>query len=95
MKEDGAAMSAMVKLPQSLDNLFVRIENEAGQLLRTFEVGAKPAGDSKVKWDGKDEDGNPLPAGKYTVYGTVGGLQTKKPVTLSGQATRRIKLRLK
>ncbi|OIQ25524.1 flagellar hook assembly protein FlgD [uncultured Vibrio sp.] len=67
VKADGAAMSAMVKLPQSLDNLFVRIENEAGQLLRTFEVGSKPAGDSKVEWDGKDDNGNPLPAGKYNV----------------------------
>ncbi|WP_117236486.1 flagellar hook assembly protein FlgD [Vibrio maerlii] len=60
-------MSAMVKLPQSVDNLFVRIENEAGQLIRTLDVGAKPPGDSKVTWDGKDENGNPLPAGKYNV----------------------------
>ncbi|MGF1696970.1 flagellar hook assembly protein FlgD [Vibrio kyushuensis] len=67
VKDDGAAMSAMVKLPQSVENLFVRIENEAGQLLRTFEVGAKPTGDSKVEWDGNDDNGNPLPGGKYKV----------------------------
>ncbi|MCE7629383.1 flagellar hook assembly protein FlgD, partial [Vibrio fluvialis] len=67
VKKDDAGMAAMVKLPQSVDNLFVRIENEAGQLVRTFDVGAKPSGDSRVEWDGKDQNGNPLPGGKYKV----------------------------
>ncbi|OLQ85111.1 flagellar biosynthesis protein FlgD [Vibrio ponticus] len=65
IKQDGKTMAAMVKLPQNVDNMFVRVENEMGQLVRTFEVGAKPAGDNRVVWDGKDENGNPLPAGKY------------------------------
>ncbi|RJX71628.1 flagellar hook assembly protein FlgD [Vibrio sinensis] len=67
VKQADAGMAAMVKLPQSVENVFVRIENEAGQLVRTLEAGAKPAGDSRVEWDGKDENGNPLPAGKYKV----------------------------
>ncbi|WP_194437048.1 flagellar hook assembly protein FlgD [Vibrio fluminensis] len=67
LKQDGKSMAAMVKLPQNVDNMFVRVENEMGQLVRTFEVGAKPAGDNRVVWDGKDENGNPLPAGKYNV----------------------------
>ncbi|USD64607.1 flagellar hook assembly protein FlgD [Vibrio sp. SCSIO 43136] len=66
-KPADGGMSAMVKLPQALDNLFVRITNEQGQLVRTLDVGAKPAGDSKVTWDGLDENGNALPAGKYSV----------------------------
>lgn len=72
IKPDNAGMSAMVKVPQALDNMFVRIENAQGQLVRTFDVGAKPAGDSKVEWDGLDENGNPLPGGKYSVK--AGGL---------------------
>ena len=67
LKQDGKSMAAMVKLPQSVDNMFVRVEDAMGQLVRTFEVGAKPAGDNRVVWDGKDENGNPLPAGKYNV----------------------------
>ncbi|AEH32558.1 flagellar hook assembly protein FlgD [Vibrio anguillarum] len=67
IKKEGAGMAAMVKLPQSLENLFVRIENEAGQLVRTFDVGAKSAGDNRVEWDGNDQNGNPLPGGKYQV----------------------------
>ncbi|CAH1538575.1 MULTISPECIES: flagellar hook assembly protein FlgD [Vibrio] len=83
VKQDNAAMAAMVKLAQPIDNLFVRVENEAGQLVRTFEVGAKPAGDTRVLWDGNDENGNPLPAGKYNVKasGLVEGESQEFPVS--------------
>ena len=72
VKPDNAGMAAMVKLPQSVENLFVRVENELGQLVRTLDVGAKPAGENRVEWDGKDENGNSLPAGKNNVK--AGGL---------------------
>ncbi len=83
VKQDNAAMAAMVKLAQPIDNLFVRVENEAGQLVRTFEVGAKPAGDTRVLWDGNDENGNPMPAGKYNVKasGLVEGESQEFPVS--------------
>ncbi|WP_047514817.1 flagellar hook assembly protein FlgD [Vibrio harveyi] len=83
VKQDNAAMAAMVKLTQPIDNLFVRVENEAGQLVRTFEVGAKPAGDTRVLWDGNDENGNPMPAGKYNVKasGLVEGESQEFPVS--------------
>ncbi|MHA2715320.1 flagellar hook assembly protein FlgD [Vibrio owensii] len=83
VKQDNATMAAMVKLAQPLDNLFVRVENEAGQLVRTFEVGAKPAGDTRVLWDGNDENGNPMPAGKYNVKasGLVEGESQEFPVS--------------
>ncbi|MDW1977161.1 flagellar hook assembly protein FlgD [Vibrio sp. Vb1980] len=83
VKQDDAPMAVMVKLSQSIDNLFVRVEDEAGQLVRTFEVGAKPAGDTRVLWDGKDESGNPLPAGKYKVKasGLVEGESQEFPVS--------------
>lgn len=72
VKKDDGGMAAMVKLPQSVDNLMVRVEDQMGQLVRTFDAGASPAGDNRVEWDGKDQNGNPLPAGKYKVK--AGGL---------------------
>ena len=67
VKKNDGGMAAMVKLPQPVDNLMVRIEDQMGQLIRTFDVGSSPAGDNRVEWDGKDQNGNPLPAGKYKV----------------------------
>ncbi len=83
VKKDDAGMAAMVKLPSSINNLFVRIEDEMGQLVRTMDVGAKPAGDNRVEWDGKDQNGNPLPAGKYKVKaaGLLDGANTEFDVS--------------
>ncbi|MGF1726700.1 flagellar hook assembly protein FlgD [Photobacterium nomapromontoriensis] len=68
-------MAGMVKLPQALDNMMVRIENEQGQLLKSFDMGATPPGEHRIDWDGTDEQGNTLPQGRYTmkVAGLVGG----------------------
>jgi len=37
----------------------------------------------------------PLPPGRYTVVGRANGLEESKPVTVNGQAVRRLKLRIK
>ena len=65
----------MVKLPQALNNMMVRIENEQGQLIKTFDMGAKPPGEHRVEWDGTDESGKVLPEGRYQlkVAGLVDG----------------------
>lgn len=83
VKQANAGMAAMVKLPQSINNLMVRVENEAGQLIRTFDVGSKPPGDSRIEWDGNDDNGNPLPAGKYKVRasGMADGENQEFPVS--------------
>jgi len=67
MKKDDGDMAAMVKVPTAVDNLYLRVENQAGQLVRTLDMGAKHSGDNRVEWDGKDDKGNSLPAGKYKI----------------------------
>lgn len=49
----------------------VSIKNQAGQTIRTIEVGAKNAGLVRVSWDGKDNAGNLQPAGTYNVSVTA------------------------
>ncbi|ELR65133.1 Flagellar basal-body rod modification protein FlgD [Photobacterium marinum] len=65
VKKGEGGMTGMVKLPNAINNLMVRVENEQGQLIKTFDMGAKPAGDHRVEWDGKDDSGNALPEGRY------------------------------
>ncbi|MBM7036351.1 flagellar hook assembly protein FlgD [Vibrio ulleungensis] len=83
MKDQMGGLAAMVNLPSSVDNLMVRIENAAGELVRTFTAGANPAGESRVDWDGLDDTGNAMPAGKYNVKanGLVDGQNTEFDVS--------------
>ncbi|MGF1714649.1 flagellar hook assembly protein FlgD [Photobacterium chitinilyticum] len=75
VKQAEGGMAGMVKLPQALDNMMVRVENEQGQLIKTFDMGAKPPGEHRLEWDGTDERGNVLPEGRYQlkVAGLVDG----------------------
>lgn len=57
----------MMKLPQAISDVIVRVSNERGELLRTFNVGAKAAGDHRIEWDGKDDSGKALPEGSYAM----------------------------
>ncbi|PKF51722.1 flagellar biosynthesis protein FlgD [Enterovibrio nigricans] len=68
-------VAAMAKLPQALNDVVVRVQNDRGELLRTFSLGAKSPGDHRVEWDGKDDNGNLLPEGTYSmnVSGNVNG----------------------
>ncbi|OLQ76019.1 flagellar biosynthesis protein FlgD [Photobacterium proteolyticum] len=75
VKQAEGGMAGMVRLPQALDNMMVRVENEQGQLIKTFDMGAKPPGEHRLEWDGTDESGNVLPEGRYQlkVAGLVDG----------------------
>ncbi|MDP1635301.1 MAG: flagellar hook assembly protein FlgD, partial [Gallionellaceae bacterium] len=54
------------ELSQPADNAVVSIYNQAGELVRRVDLGAKPAGITKWQWDGKDSKGVDLPDGHYT-----------------------------
>jgi len=46
-------------------NVRVKICNVAGQVIRTFEEGYRPAGSYNLRWDGCNESGNPAASGIY------------------------------
>ncbi|MFT4927876.1 MAG: flagellar basal-body rod modification protein FlgD, partial [Phenylobacterium sp.] len=58
---EGGQTAGTVTLPQSVQNLTVRIEDASGQLIRTVEMGNVAAGKQRFQWDGLDNNGNPVP----------------------------------
>jgi flagellar basal-body rod modification protein FlgD len=45
----------------------IKIYDSSGKLVRTIKVGDRKKGDYEFIWDGKDDDGNILPEGDYTI----------------------------
>ena len=54
------------ELTQPVDSAAVSIYNEAGELLRSIDIGPQPAGLGKWQWDGKDGAGTAMPDGRYS-----------------------------
>lgn len=57
-----------VDLAAAAERVSVNIYDADGQLVRTLELGAQPAGLARFVWDGKDQFGNALATGGY-VFG--------------------------
>src|SRR5690242_7989654 len=45
----------------------VKIADSTGKAIRTINVGGKPAGLTKISWDGRSDDGLAQPPGPYTI----------------------------
>lgn len=61
------ATGASVTLGAPAQKVQVAIKDESGHVVRTLDLGAKPAGALAIAWDGKDDAGETVPAGKYQV----------------------------
>jgi hypothetical protein len=46
-------------------HVMLTIHNMLGQAIRTLYNGTRPAGTHSVFWDGRDENGDPVPSGTY------------------------------
>jgi flagellar basal-body rod modification protein FlgD len=62
--DDG--MTIGYKLPSNAASVTVKVYNEAGVLVKTFESEGLSEGDNKLFWDYYDNSGNKVPDGKYT-----------------------------
>ncbi|MGO4220260.1 flagellar hook assembly protein FlgD [Lysobacter sp. TAF61] len=48
------------------------VVDAAGVRVRQMAVEAGAAGDTKFRWDGLNDNGQPMPAGRYTIRATTG-----------------------
>lgn len=81
--QDGVSNGGSFEVPQSVQNLQVRIEDAAGQLIRTIDMGNVGSGKHRFSWDGKDNSGNPVAEGDYKIsaQGNMGNKGTTFPVS--------------
>ena len=69
---DGAnSVSATLTLPQDAAKINVAVTNAAGRTIRTIQLPAHDDGTVAVTWDGRDDSGNMMPAGDYTLTPTA------------------------
>lgn len=63
---DGGA-TILADLGGAAETVTVTITDEAGNTVRTLRLGAAAKGETRIPWDGRDDNGNVLPAGSYGV----------------------------
>lgn len=64
---EGKPSEISFELGEAATSLTVDIKNEAGQVIRTVDLGQRGKGEHAFSWDGKDTDGNEVANGKYSV----------------------------
>ncbi len=78
------------KAPQDMNEIKVEIKDLNGETVRTMNMGSRNQGEIQTKWDGNDETGRPMPAGRYT-YAISGkgmdGKDVKIETKLEGRVT--------
>ncbi|MBM4285578.1 MAG: hypothetical protein FJ128_10060 [Deltaproteobacteria bacterium] len=62
----GKSTPATYQLPQEAQEVTVTIYDGGGKAVRTLNLGRQAAGTRPITWDGKNNQGVPLPDGAYT-----------------------------
>ena len=66
---DGSGLGVPLAFKQDLasDDTVIQIQDANGRVVRTLDLGERPAGISRITWDGRSDDGIVQPAGTYAV----------------------------
>jgi len=76
--------SALIRyaLPEP-SSVSLKVYDISGRLIRVLDGGVRSAGAYSIRWDGRDESGNPVPGGVYLCRLQTGGFaQTRSVVVL-------------
>jgi flagellar basal-body rod modification protein FlgD len=82
---------ASINLESSAAKVTVRIQNASGETVRTLELGALRSGPTPIVWDGKDDGGQPVPKGSYSLKTdaqTVDGKAVRVSQDVTGKVTK-------
>ncbi len=83
------SLKGIVSTPETIENITVRIEDDKGQLVTTFDVDGSAGGNIDVTWDGLDKNGEPVASGNYSIKATgrVDGTSEELPVSTYAHVT--------
>jgi flagellar basal-body rod modification protein FlgD len=62
---EGRSESLDYRLGAPAKSVTLKVANSAGDVVRTMVLSAQRMGDNEIVWDGRDNNGNLLPAGQY------------------------------
>ncbi|GAB0112351.1 flagellar hook assembly protein FlgD [Pseudoalteromonas distincta] len=81
LNDTGEAKGSIVA-ESPVESLKLSITDASGQLVRSIDLGAQPAGPVRFSWDGKNEAGERLPEGEYNVKaeGSTNGEFSSLPI---------------
>ena len=74
---EGDRFFGAVDIPETATDVTVQIRNSAGVPVKTILLGTQEEGLQRFSWDGKDDQGNAMPSGDYTVS-SVASIAGKK-----------------
>ncbi|MEM6639218.1 MAG: flagellar hook assembly protein FlgD [Pseudomonadota bacterium] len=82
--EAGSTLGGAVDLAAAAGEVTVEVRDQAGALVRRISLGDRGAGLTRFEWDGRNADGEPMPAGQYTfsASGEING-QSQAATTLA------------
>lgn len=66
LAEEGGTINGAVDLPETASLVRVQVVDAKGQVVRTLELGDRPAGFARFTWDGTVDGGGEAPAGTYS-----------------------------
>jgi flagellar basal-body rod modification protein FlgD len=64
---ESSEIKGVISTPSAIETITVRVEDESGQLIKSFNVDGSKGGNVDVTWDGLDKNGNPAKAGNYAI----------------------------
>src|SRR5690242_2559728 len=68
----GGSLDGAVNVPDGGGHTLVQIQDGAGNVVRTIDLGTQTAGLADFHWDGTGDDGQPLPPGTYGLAAQTG-----------------------
>ncbi|POG24587.1 flagellar biosynthesis protein FlgD [Aeromonas bestiarum] len=75
LEKDGKISGVAAVGDKTMSNVNITVEDEKGQVVKTFSLEGEHQGNVAFSWDGTDKDGKPVKEGKYQIKatGTVAG----------------------